>query len=121
MSGTALIPVTTPDLAEALGSQSPGTLFDPYEIGPLPRVPLNPEALRRGHRVLVPADTRFKAAARFLQGAAAKLGWSARGIHRALKVARTIADLEGTATTQVHHVAEAMQYRRALRGGGATG
>nr|WP_315227028.1 YifB family Mg chelatase-like AAA ATPase [uncultured Albidiferax sp.] len=61
------------------------------------------------------------AAARFLQGAAAKLGWSARGIHRALKVARTIADLEGTATTQVHHVAEAMQYRRALRGGGATG
>lgn len=67
MSGTALVTVTTPDLAEPLGSQGPDALFDPYEIGPLPRVPLIPEVLRRGHRVLVPADTRFKAAARFLQ------------------------------------------------------
>ena len=57
------------------------------------------------------------AAAKFLTVAAAKLGWSARGIHRTLKVARTIADLEGAATTQVAHVAEAMQYRRALRAG----
>ncbi|WP_295957530.1 YifB family Mg chelatase-like AAA ATPase [Rhodoferax sp.] len=61
------------------------------------------------------------AAAQFLNVAAAKLGWSARGIHRALKVARTIADLEGAATTQVAHVAEAVQYRRALRGAVATG
>ena len=60
------------------------------------------------------------AAAKFLTVAAAKLGWSARGIHRTLKVARTIADLDGAATTQVAHVAEAMQYRRALRAG-ATG
>ncbi len=58
------------------------------------------------------------AAAKFLTTAAAKLGWSARGVHRALKVARTIADLEGAATTQVQHVAEAMQYRRALRATG---
>ena len=60
------------------------------------------------------------AAAKFLTIAAAKLGWSARGIHRTLKVARTIADLDGATTTQVAHVAEAMQYRRALRAG-ATG
>ena len=59
-------------------------------------------------------------AAKFLTSAAAKLGWSARGIHRTLKVARTIADLDAAATTQVAHVAEAMQYRRALRAG-ATG
>ena len=35
------------------------------------------------------------AAAKFLNIAAARLGWSARSTHRALKVARTIADLAG--------------------------
>ena len=55
------------------------------------------------------------AAAKFLNVAAARLGWSARSTHRALKVARTIADLAGARTTQVTHLAEAMQYRRALR------
>ena len=54
------------------------------------------------------------AAAKFLNIAAARLGWSARSTHRALKVARTIADLAGAATTQVAHVAEAVQYRRGL-------
>ncbi|MDP3672992.1 MAG: YifB family Mg chelatase-like AAA ATPase [Telluria sp.] len=54
------------------------------------------------------------AAAKFLNVAATRLGWSARSTHRALKVARTIADLTGAATTQVAHVAEAVQYRRAL-------
>jgi magnesium chelatase family protein len=56
------------------------------------------------------------AAARFLNQAAARLGWSARSTHRALKVARTIADLAGAQSTQVHHVAEAMQYRKTTVG-----
>jgi len=55
------------------------------------------------------------AAAKFLNVAAARLGWSARSTHRALRVARTIADLAGAERTQVTHVAEAMQYRRALK------
>ena len=55
------------------------------------------------------------AAAQFLQTAAARLGWSARATHRALKVARTVADLAGAESTQITHVAEAMQYRRVLR------
>jgi len=51
-----------------------------------------------------------------LQRAADKLGWSGRSTHRSLKVARTIADLAGSDTIAAAHVAEAIQYRRVLKG-----
>jgi len=54
------------------------------------------------------------AAQRFLHSAAERLGWSGRSLHRGVKVARTIADMAGAATIGVAHVAEALQYRRAL-------
>jgi magnesium chelatase family protein len=41
-----------------------------------------------------------------------KLNLSGRSFDRVLKVARTIADLEGCAQIEVPHVAEAMQYRK---------
>jgi magnesium chelatase family protein len=50
----------------------------------------------------------------FLNKVATQLGWSGRSTHRTLKVARTIADLADSETTQLTHVAEAIQYRRAL-------
>jgi magnesium chelatase family protein len=46
-----------------------------------------------------------------LAGAADRLALTARGYHRVLRVARTIADLDAARTVDAAHVAEALRYR----------
>ena len=46
-----------------------------------------------------------------LKQAISKLNLSARAFHRVIKIARTIADLEGSIKIKSNHVAEALQYR----------
>jgi len=65
---------------------------------------LGPRQIRRF--CVVPRD-----ATQLLAAAMTRLGLSARGHDRVLKVARTIADLEGAETITAAHCAEALQYR----------
>lgn len=72
-----------------------------------PNAALQGQALDAALQLLPEAD-------QFMRKAAAKLGWSARAMHRVLRVARTIADLAESHSIDTAHVAEAMQLRRAL-------
>ena len=67
---------------------------------------LNRDAARAG-----PRATARPAALRTLARAIEELGLSARSFDRSLRVARTIADLDGDETIDVHHVEEAVAYR----------
>lgn len=51
-----------------------------------------------------------------VDAAADRLRLSARSVHRVLRVARTIADLDGSAAIQTQHLSEAIGYRQVDRG-----
>ena len=48
---------------------------------------------------------------KLMQGAFDRLGLTGRSHDRILRMARTIADLDGAAAILAHHLAEAIQYR----------
>ena len=62
----------------------------------------------RDLREFCPLDDKSQDMLRLAIG---KLGLSARAYDRIIKVARTIADLEGTGDINVQHISEAIQYR----------
>jgi magnesium chelatase family protein len=63
-------------------------------------------------KVLEEAATPEPAGARLLADAAETMRLTARGYHRVLRVARTIADLAGSETIARSHIGEALSYRR---------
>ena len=64
------------------------------------------------HQFCEPDETSLN----MLRMAMERLHLSARAYNRILKVARTIADIEGTERVQSHHIAEAIGYRNLDRG-----
>ncbi len=54
---------------------------------------------------------------RLIRDASERLRLSARGFHRVLKLARTVADLDGAETVAARHLAEALSYRADQRVG----
>ncbi len=75
------------------------------ELGLAANADMGPGEIERFCTLEAPAQT-------LLQQAARQMGLTARGYHRVLKVARTIADLEGSDLIRTHHLAEALQYRQ---------
>ena len=57
-----------------------------------------------------------EAGRKLLIQAAESLGLTARGYHRILRVARTLADLSGSDSIHRLHIAEALSHRRARKG-----
>jgi magnesium chelatase family protein len=77
----------------------------------VPRVSCNAHAPARSNGEWLNIDAE---ATRLLADAAERLEFTARAYHRVLRVARTIADLDGDHAVGTPHVAEALRYRPVL-------
>ena len=87
---------------------------------PLPEDTLSPQRngslLNKSNADMGPAEVREyckldEAGKALVKAAMTQLQLSARAFHRILKLARTIADLDGSDSIKTHHLAEALQYR----------
>jgi magnesium chelatase family protein len=79
-----------------------------YQAAGLPRVRTNAEAPAAVLEEIAKPDASGQ---KLLRGAAETMRLSARGYHRVLRVARTLADLDGAEQIGRLHLAEALSYR----------
>lgn len=98
-------------VAEARGAQAERLAADDGAT----RRPVNADIPAAALETLARPD---RAGAALLAEAAEKLALTARAYHRTLKVARTIADLDGAGGVRRVHIAEALSYRRRAPGRG---
>lgn len=68
----------------------------------------NSEMTPRHIKIYCPLGQNSK---QLLERALKELGFSARGYFKMIKIARTIADLEGVENIETSHLAEALQFR----------
>ena len=88
--------------------------FEALDADPAPRC--NAEADGNLLEAIAAPDTEGRA---LLTQAAEKMKLSARGYHRVLRVARSLADLDASAGVRRPHIAEALSYRRVVPWAGA--
>jgi magnesium chelatase family protein len=72
------------------------------------KISTNSEMNVKELNIYAPLDTETK---NLLNQSAERLQLSARAYHRIIKLARTIADLEGSENIKIPHILEALQYR----------
>lgn len=114
------------DLLQVMSSQDAGWLALPagessHRVAERVQACRNRQAARQGCcNAMLPVGRidslcRLQAPAQaMLQQAMQRWSWSARAVHRVLRVARTVADLDGGDRIGDTHLAEAIRYRRPL-------
>lgn len=112
-------PVSYADLDMPAGGESSATVAarvaqararQAARFADMPRLRVNAEAEGALLEAIATPDAEGRA---LLGKVAERFGLSARGYHRVLRVARTIADLDGSQDVRAPHVAEAIGYRLA--------